>query len=49
VRATIRAFIGLTRKDKNLAAYADADQPGAEDALTIISVLNQFELISTGV
>lgn len=49
VQKTISQFIGLTRGQQNLAHFADKDKIGSDEQLCIISVLNHFELISTGI
>jgi hypothetical protein len=49
VRETLSQFIALTKDTKNLAHWADEDKVGSSQALTIIFVLNQFELIGTAI
>jgi hypothetical protein len=45
----IQAFIRLTRGRENLAHWADEDQQGSDQALTIISILNDYELLAVGI
>jgi len=46
--AARRKFIELAKAPGGLAAWADADKEKSEEAQKILTVLNEFELMSIG-
>ena len=49
VQHNIQEFIKLARGPLNLAHWADEDQQGSDEALTIIAILNDYELLAVGI
>lgn len=49
IQANLATLIKAARGDQNLAAWADKDKIGDETTLSIIAVLNDYELLSTGI
>lgn len=49
IQRNLATLIKASRNDQNLAAWADKDKIGEETTLAIIAVLNDYELLSTGI
>lgn len=49
IQLNIKQVIEASRGDKNLAQWSDKENIGEETTLAIIAVLNDYELLSTGI
>lgn len=49
IQKNLATVIKASREDQNLAAWADKDKIGEDTTLAIIAVLNDYELLSTGI
>lgn len=49
IQETIKKFIEISKGQDNMATWANADREGEENTLAITTVLNTFELMSTGI